>query len=110
MVLAAAFLVENAPVDAARSDGVELGEGNVEVAFVMAEVEVGFGAVVGNEHFTVLEGVQRTRVDIEVGVELLHGHGKAASLQESAEGGYRKAFAKRGKDAAGDEDKFGFHA
>ena len=109
LVFAAAFLVEDAPVDAAGSDGVQLGEGNVQVAFVVTEVEVGFGAVVSDEHFAVLERVQRAGVDIKVGVELLHGHRKAASFQQSTEGGNGKALAKGGKDAAGDEDKFGFH-
>ena len=110
LVFTAAFLVEHAPVDTAGSDGVELGEGNVEVAFVVAEVEVGFGAVVGDEHFAVFKGVQRAGVDIKVGVELLHGHRKAAGLQKRTEGSHSKAFAKRGKDAAGDENKLGFHA
>ena len=63
-----------------------------------------------NEHFTVFERIQGAGVDIEVGVELLHGHGKSASLQQRAQRGNGKAFAKRRQYTASDEDEFGFHA
>ena len=39
-------------------------------ALVVTEVEVGLGAVVGDEHLAVLIGAHGPRVDIEVGIEL----------------------------------------
>ena len=46
-------------------------EFGVGEALVVAEVEIGLGAVVGDEHFAVLEGAHRARVHVEVGVHLL---------------------------------------
>jgi hypothetical protein len=48
------------------------GEVLVDEALVVAEVEVGLAAVVGDEHLAVLERVHRARVDVDVRVELLH--------------------------------------
>ena len=47
----------------------------------MAEIQVGFGAVVGHEYLAVLERAHRTRVDIDVGIELDHIHAQAPRLQ-----------------------------
>ena len=73
----------------------------------MADVQVGLGAVVGDEHLTVLERVHRARVDVEVGVELLHGDPQAARLEQRAQAGGRQALAERGGDTPGDEDVLG---
>ena len=54
-------------------------------ALVMAEVEVGLGAVVGDEHLAVLIGRHRARIDVEIGVELAQPHLVAARLQQRAE-------------------------
>ena len=56
-IVAAAFLVDDVVVDASGGGVVALGEGNVEIALVVAEVEVGFRAVVGHIDFAVLEGI-----------------------------------------------------
>ena len=69
----------------------------------MADVEVGLGAVLGDEHLAVLERVHRARVDVEVRVELLHRDPQPAGGEELAEAGGREALAQRGGDPAGDE-------
>ena len=51
-------------------------------ALVVAEVEVGLGAVVGDEHLAVLIRRHRPRVDVEVGVELLEGDLEAPGFEE----------------------------
>ena len=73
-------------------------------ALVMAEVEVGLRAVVGDEHLAVLVGRHRARIDVEVGVELAQAHVVAARLQERAERRGSETLAERGDHAAGDED------
>ena len=73
----------------------------------MPDVEVGLGAVVGDEHLAVLERVHRPGVHVEVRVELLHRHAQAAGLQEVAEAAGREALAERGGDAPGDEQVLG---
>ena len=70
----------------------------------MPDVEVGLGAVVGDEDLAVLERVHRARVDVEVRVELLHDDAEPAGRQQIAEAGGRQALAERGDDASGDED------
>ena len=54
-------------------------------ALVMAEVEVGLGAVVGDEHFAVLGRAHRARIDVEIRVELAQADGVAARLQKRAQ-------------------------
>ena len=51
----------------------------------MAEVEVGFGSVVGDVALAVLVGVQGTRINVEVGVKLLNGYRKPTGLEKFGE-------------------------
>ena len=73
-------------------------------ALVMAEVEVGLGAVVGDEHLAVLVGRHRAGIDVEIGVELAQPHLVAARLQQRAERRRCETLAEGGDHAAGDED------
>ena len=54
-VLTAAFLRDDVGVDASRRDVVRLRQGAIEKTFVVSEIEIGFGTVIGDEHLTVLE-------------------------------------------------------
>ena len=80
--------------------GVHAGE-----ALVMAEVEIGLRAVIGDEHLAVLVRAHRARIDVQIGVELAQPHAIAARLQQRAERRRGDAFAQGGNHAAGDEDK-----
>src|SRR5262249_58019128 len=60
-VIAAALLVEDALVDLPGGDVVRAAERQSGEPLVVAEVEVGLGAVVGDEHFAVLERAHRAR-------------------------------------------------
>ena len=91
-------------VDLAGGDVRLAGERPVEEPLVVADVEVGLGAVLGDEDLTVLERVHRPRVDVEVGVELLHHHAQPARGEQVAEAGGGEALTQRGGDAPGDED------
>ena len=76
-------------------------------ALVVAEVEVGLGAVVGDEDLAVLERAHRARVDVEVRVELDEGDLEAARLEDRRQRCRRDALAERGHHTAGDEDELG---
>ena len=106
-VVAAALLGDDLGVDLAGGDVRDAGEVGVEEALVVPDVQVGLGAVVGDEHLAVLERVHRARVDVEVRVELLHRDPQPARLQQAAEAGGGEPLAQRGGDAAGDEDVLG---
>jgi hypothetical protein len=67
-VLAAPLLGNDRLVDAAGREVVRAGHPRAREAFVVAEVEVGLGPVVGHEHLTVLVRAHRARVDIDVRV------------------------------------------
>ena len=92
-IIAAPLLGEDVLVDAAGGDVVALGRRIAGEALVMAEVEIGLGAVVGDEHLAVLIGRHRARVDVEVGIELAEPDGVAARLQAGAERRRRETLA-----------------
>jgi hypothetical protein len=84
-VLAAALLGDHLRVDLAGGDVGGLAQVDVEEALVVADVEVGLGAVVGDEDLAVLERVHRARVDVQVRVELLHHDAQSARRQQVAQ-------------------------
>jgi len=59
-------------------------------AFVVAKVEVGFSAIVGDKDFPVLERRHGAGIDVEVGIELHQVHGQPAAFEEAANGGRRQ--------------------
>ena len=80
------------------------GEGLVDEALVVPEVEVGLAAVVGDEHLAVLEGVHRAGVDVDVRVELLHRDPQPSGLEQTPERGGGETLAEGAGHAAGHED------
>ena len=61
----------------------------------MAEIEIGLGAVVSDEHFAVLIRRHGAGIDVEIGIELAQAHRIAARLQQSAERRRCQTLAKR---------------
>ena len=84
-IVAPTFLVDDALVDASRGEVVVAGGLYARKAFVMPQVQVSFLSVVGHIAFAVLVRVQRTRVDVDIRVELLDGNVVAACLQQLAD-------------------------
>ena len=84
-IVAAPLLGEDVLVDAAGGDVVLLGRGPPGEALVVAEVEIGLGAVVGDEHLAVLIGRHGAGIDVQIRVELAQAHLVAARLQQRAE-------------------------
>ena len=74
---------------------------------VVAQVQVGFAAVVRDEYLAVLVRVHSTWVDIDVRVELEHRHLQATSFQQPSERGRCEAFAESADHATGDENMSG---
>ena len=104
-VVAAPLALDHRVVDRPRGHvrgarGVLVGE-----ALVVAEVEVGLGAVLGDEDLAVLEGAHRPRVDVDVGVELLQLDPEAAGDEEAADRGRGDPLSESRDHPAGDEDE-----
>ena len=103
-IVAAPLLGEDVLVDAAGGDVVLPGRRAAGEALVVAEVEIGLGAVVGDEDLAVLVRRHRAGIDVEIGVELAQPHPVAARLQQRAERRRCETLAEGGDHAAGDED------
>src|SRR5690606_13179533 len=94
-VIAAPFAGDDLLIDSARGDVVALSRRNAGEALVVAEIEVGFGPVVGHVDFAVLVGAHRPRVDIKVRIELSNADLVAARLEERGETSRHQTLAKR---------------
>ena len=82
-VFAATFLAKHALVDLTRREVVGLVHLRGDEAFVVTEVEVGFRPVFRHKNFTVLERRHRARVDVDIRIELDHGHLQTTRFQNS---------------------------
>ena len=105
-VVAASFGREYGRVDGAGGGVGVARQTLVDKSLVVAEVEVGLTAVVGDEHLAVLEWVHRARIDVDVRVELLHRDPKPTRLEETTERGSGEALAERGGHSSRYEDVF----
>ena len=92
-IIAAALLQEDALVNLAARQVVVPREDAIGEALVVAEVEVGLGAVVQDIDFAVLKRVHRAGIDVQIGIELLQENALAAQFEQRAEGGRGEAFA-----------------
>src|SRR3546814_10907824 len=106
-VVAGALLADHVLEDLAGGDRVLARQPGVYEALVVAEVQVGLGAVVGDVNLTVLERAHRARVDVDVWIELHHRHAQAARLEDGRQGSRGTALADGGHQAAGDENERG---
>jgi len=70
----------------------------------VTDVEVGLGAVLGDEDLPVLERVHRPWVDVEVRVELLHGDPQTTSTKKATQARSGEPLTEGGDDSSGDED------
>ena len=70
-VVAAALAADHSVVDTAGGHVGGAARVGVGEALVVAQVQVGLGAVLGDEHLAVLVGRHRARIDVDVGIELL---------------------------------------
>ena len=79
----------------------------VDEALVVADVEVGLGAVLGDEDLAVLERAHRPRIDVQVRVELLELHLQPARLEQPPERCGDDSLPQCRDDSPGDEHVLG---
>jgi len=91
-IVAAPLLLQDGLVDLARGDVVAPGGVHPGEPLVVAQVQIGLGAVLGDEDFPVLIGTHRAGIDIQIGVELTQADLVATGLQERAKGGGGETF------------------
>ncbi len=92
-IVAMTFAVDDGLVDAPCRDGVVAGCLYVGEPLVVSEVEVCLHTIYGDVALSVLIGVERAGVDVDVGVKLLDGDFEATCLEKFADAGRDDAFA-----------------
>jgi hypothetical protein len=102
-IIATALFGDDLLVDAAGGDVVGLGSADASEAFVVAEIQVGLGAVVSDEDFAVLIRAHRARIDVEIGVQFAEADPVSSGLEERAKGGGGDALPKGRDDASGNK-------
>src|SRR5271155_2824359 len=99
-IIAAAFLGENGFVDPAGGPIVIASQLRIGEALVVAQIEIGFRAVIGHENFAVLIRAHRAGINVQVGIALLEGNFEAAAFEQAAHGGCCDTFSKGRNHAA----------
>ncbi len=106
-VIPAPLLVDDALVDLAGGEVVELLHLRGDEALVVAEVEVGLRAILRHEHLAVLERRHRARIDVDVGIELDQRDLDLARFEDRGERGGGDALAEGGDHPTRHEDILG---
>ncbi len=98
------LLVDHGKIDLARGVVRVAVQRRVGEPLVVAQVEVGFAAVVQHVDFAVLIGAHRARIDVDIGIELLHADAEPALFQQHADRGAGQSLAQRADHPAGNEN------
>ena len=106
-VLAAALLLDDRIVDLARGEVVLRGQGRRGEPLVVAQVQVGLGAVVGDEDLAVLERAHGAGVHVDVGIQLDIGDLEPPRLHDGPDGRGSEPLAQGGEHSPGDKDVLG---
>ena len=108
-IVAMTLTIDDRLVDAPCRNRVVAGRMYAREPFVMTQVQVCFHAVDGDVALAVLIRVQRTWIDVDIGIKLLNGYFVATCLQQFADAGRDNAFSQRGNHTACHEDVFCIH-
>ena len=105
-IIAAPLLGDDGFVDAAGGPVMVPREVRGGEALVVAEVEIGFRAVVGDKHFAVLIRRHCPGINVQVGIALLEGNSESAAFQQTTHRSRCHAFSEGRNHAARNEDVF----
>ena len=108
-IVAAALLLDHALVDLAGGEIVVPVHLRGLETLVVPQVEVGLGAVLGDEHLAVLKRAHGARIDVDVRVQLDVGDADAARFEDRGERSGGDALPQRGNYTTGYEDILGHH-
>src|SRR5690606_10672763 len=92
-------------VDLATGEVVVPGHLGAKEALVVAQIQIRFGTVLGDEYLAVLERAHRSGIDIEVGIQLENSDLQAPGLENRAQGGGGDPLSQRGNYTAGHKNK-----
>ncbi|OPZ73014.1 MAG: hypothetical protein BWY82_01247 [Verrucomicrobia bacterium ADurb.Bin474] len=105
-VVAAALGLDDREIDLAGGDAGRAGTGDVHEALIVAEVEVGFGAIIQHIDFAVLEWIHGARIHVQVRIKLLDLDTLAPLFEESTQSRSSQPFSQGGNHSTGYEYVF----
>ena len=84
-VFPAPLLLDDGLVNLSGGRVVEAAHPLRQKPFVVPEIQIGLGAVVGDEDLPVLHGIHRSRIDIQIRIEFLDGDFKAPRFEQRSD-------------------------
>ena len=108
-IVSPAFLVYDCLVNLTRGHGVVPGGMDAGKPFVVTQIQVCLHTVVGHIALSVLVGIERARVYIDIRVEFLDGYPVTTTLKESSDAGRDNSFSQGGDHASRYKDVFCLH-
>ncbi len=100
-IIAAPLFFNHAFVNLAGGEIVALAHLGVDESLIVAEIQIGFCAILGDKHFPMLERAHGARVHVDVRVKLEEGDFDAAGFENGCEGGGSDPFTQGGNHATG---------
>ena len=92
-IIAAPLALDDSAINHARRHIGELAQILINETFVVAQIQIGFGAIFGDENLAVLVRVHGAGVHVEIRVDFLNGDFEAARFEEGAQARRCDAFA-----------------
>src|ERR1700691_2317982 len=92
-IFAAPLAPDDGGIDPARGQAVAAARGHTGIALVMAQIEVGFGAVIGDIDLAMLIGAHGAGIDVDIGIEFPQADAESARLKQRTERRRRKTLA-----------------
>ena len=86
-VVAAALFGNDLLVNPASGEIVVAAQSGMGKPLVVAQVQIGFRAIIGHKHLAVLERREGPGINVEIRVELHQVNAEAAAFQQTADGG-----------------------
>ena len=94
-IISAAFVGNDLGIHLTGGKVAHPAEAVVDEPLIMTKIEVRFRAIIEHIHLAMLIWRHGSRIDVDVGIQFLHGHLEAALLEQQPQGGRRHAFSDR---------------
>ena len=106
-IVTAPLFLEHTFVNLTGGEVVAFAHARFDETLVVPQIKVGFGTVVGDEHFAVLKRRHGAWVDVEIRVKLDEGDLEAARLEQRSKGSGGDALTKGRHHTTGNKDVLG---
>ena len=92
-IVTTTLLAQHVCIDAAGGEVVAAGHLGADETLVVAQIQIGFGPVLGYEHFTMLGRAHGARIHVDVRVQFHDGHIQTTGFQNGCQRSCGNAFA-----------------